>query len=586
MPGLKTIRYLLALLTGMALLITIGAYAQQAAAREGFTQEGFGHGLSALPSIAKTNGKIAFTSTQDGNTEIYVMNSDGSSRTRLTNNPAFDGDPAWSPDGTRIVFTSTRDGNEEIYVMKADGSGQTRLTNNAALDRTPAWSPDGAQIAFASNRDSGDFDIFVMNTDDLVQTNISRIPGGVQADFQDPDWSPDGTKIACSQAIIQNGVRGPYGVLTMNSDGSNQTRLTTAGNVDITPRWSPDGTKIVFASSRVGNLGTFQVYFMTANGGNQTRLTNNTGENSRPAWAPDGTKLTFQSTQRFSFDVYTMNPDGANQVQLTNTFAQESQPIWQPLTNVPFNPMDDPQLFVRRHYLDFLSREPDPSGLAYWVSQITQCDSDQSCFNRKRVDVSAAFFIEQEFQQTGFFIDRFYQAALCRRPTFAEFTADRSSLIVGADLEANKQAFAQQFAQRAEFIQRYPLIITRDGFVDALIATVRNCRGVDLTSQRGTLIGEYNTSTNQTVSRARVLRLVADNSAFMQAEFNAGFVLAEYFGYLRRDPDQPGFEFWLDILNNRVPGNFRSMVCAFITSEEYQKRFGSVVTHSNSECGP
>lgn len=372
----------------------------------------------------------------------------------------------------------------------------------------------------------------------------------------------------------------------MNSDGSNQTRLTTAGNVDITPRWSPDGTKIVFASSRVGNLGTFQVYVMTANGSNQNRLTNNTGENSRPAWAPDGTKITFQSTLRFSFDVYTMNTDGANQEQLTNTFAQESQPIWQPLTSLPFNPIDDPQLFVRRHYLDFLNREPDPSGLAYWVSQITQCGSDQTCVNRKRVDVSAAFFIEQEFQQTGFFIDRFYQASLCRRPTFAEFTADRSTLIVGVDLEANKQAFALEFVQRAEFIQQYPLIMTRDGFLDALIAMVRNCTGVDLTNQRATLIGEYNSSTSQTVSRARVLRLVADNPTLMQVEFNPGFVLAEYFGYLRRDPDQPGFDFWLDVLNNHVPGNFRSMVCAFITSEEYQTRFSPIVTHFNRECGP
>src|SRR6266540_4157053 len=126
----------------------------------------------------------------------------------------------------KIAFTSTRDGNVEIYVMDADGSKQTRLTNNTFLDRTPAWSPDGGQIAFASNRTTGNFDIFVMNADGSAQTNISN---GVQADFQDPDWSPDGTKIACSQANVQ-GVRAAYGVLVMRADGSNQTRLSTVDN--------------------------------------------------------------------------------------------------------------------------------------------------------------------------------------------------------------------------------------------------------------------------------------------------------------------------------------------------------------------
>jgi Tol biopolymer transport system component len=461
------------------------------------------------------NGKIAFTSNRDRNVEIYVMNSDGSGQTRLTDNLDFDGDPAWSPDGTRIVFTSTRDGNEEIYVMNANGTNQTRLTNNAFLDRTPAWSPDGAEIVFASNRDGTTFEIFAMNANGTLPKNIS-VSGGL-ADFQDPDWSPDGSKIACSQAIVQNGVLGPYGVLVMNADGSNQIRLSADGNVDITPRWSPNGSKIVFASNRAGNLGSFEIFTMSPNGSNQLRLINNINENSRPAWSPDGTMITFQSDRRFNFDVFIMNADGGNQNSIAASIFDEAQPVWQPVSATPFNPIDDPELFVRRQYLDFLDREPDPGGLAYWASQITQCGSDQSCINRKRVDVAAAFFIEQEFQQTGFFVDRVYRGALCRRPTFVEFTADRAGLIAGAGLEANKTAFLQ---------------------------------------------------------------------AFVDAEFNSGFVLSQYFGFLRRDPDQAGFDFWLNVLNNNVPGNFRSMVCAFITSAEYQRRFGTAITHSNSECGP
>ncbi len=590
--GIRGGAFFFLLLAG-GLLVTLGDRVQRAASQEPITKGANPETQSALPgstafaSLAKTNGKIAFTNTRDGNVEIYVMNSDGSAQTRLTNNIAFDGDPAWSPDGAKLVFTSTRDGNEEIYLMNADGTGQTRLTNNSASqynsDRSPAWSPDGVEIAFASNRDGGDFDIFVMNVDGSGQRSLT---GGSSADFQDPDWSPDGRKIACSNAVIQDGVRGLYGVLVMNANGTNQTRLSLPGNIDITPRWSPDGTRLVFASTRIGDLGPFQVYSMTSSGTNQTRLTNNTGENSRPAWSADGTKLTFQSTLRFSFDVYTMNAGGGNETQLTFTFAQEAQPAWQPLSAVPFNPIDDPQLFVRRLYLDFLNREPDPEGFAYWTNQITSCGLDQVCISRRRVAVAAAFFIEQEFQQTGFFIYRVYQASLCRRPTFAEFVIDRDTFSNSASLEANKQSFAQSFVQRAEFIQKFPLVMTRDAFIDALIASVQNCSGPNLASQRPQMIGEYNSSTNQTTSRARVLRVVVDNADFFDAEYNKGFVLAEYFGFLRRDPDQAGYDFWLDVLNNQVPGNYLSLVCGFITSEEYQKRFGTTVTRTNGACGP
>ena len=168
MPYLKTTGYLFALVGGLVLLTTPGSLGQRAAPNDTTVSFSAKQDISRsfdLASVPKTNGKIAFTNTRDINTEIYVMNPDGGSQLRLTINPAFDADPAWSPDGTRIVFMSTRDANEEIYVMNADGSNQTRLTNNSALDRTPAWSPDGAQIVFASNRDSGNFDIFAMNAD-------------------------------------------------------------------------------------------------------------------------------------------------------------------------------------------------------------------------------------------------------------------------------------------------------------------------------------------------------------------------------------------------------------------------------------
>jgi dipeptidyl aminopeptidase/acylaminoacyl peptidase len=109
------------------------------------------------PSIGAVE-QIAFASDRDGNREIYVMSADGTGLERVTNDPAEDGQPAWSPDGTEIAFSSNRDGNFEIYVMSADGTGERRLTNGSESDQSPAWSPDGTEIAYFSNRVGG-FDI-------------------------------------------------------------------------------------------------------------------------------------------------------------------------------------------------------------------------------------------------------------------------------------------------------------------------------------------------------------------------------------------------------------------------------------------
>ncbi len=142
--------------------------------------------FSLEQAVAETaNGKIAFTSTRDGNHEIYSMNADGSNQTRLTNNAAADDNPAWSPDGTKIAFTSIRDGNYEIYIMNANGSSQTNLTNNVSRDDYPAWSPDGIKIAFTSHRAGGINDeIYVMNTNGSSQINLSN---NAASDY-DPSW--------------------------------------------------------------------------------------------------------------------------------------------------------------------------------------------------------------------------------------------------------------------------------------------------------------------------------------------------------------------------------------------------------------
>lgn len=131
------------------------------------------------------NTKIAFVSNRDGNCEIYIMNADGSDMIRLTNRPAPDTYPCWSPDGRRIVFESKRDGDSEIYVMNADGTEQIKLTNNPRVDGYPSWSPEGKKIAFMSYRNGND-EICVMNADGSERRNISNNP----ADDFEPSWSP------------------------------------------------------------------------------------------------------------------------------------------------------------------------------------------------------------------------------------------------------------------------------------------------------------------------------------------------------------------------------------------------------------
>jgi hypothetical protein len=244
------------------------------------------------------------------------------------------------------------------------------------------------------------------------------------------------------------------------------------------------------------------------------------------------------------------------------------------------NAIDDAQYFVREHYMDFLSRTPDAGGLAYWTNQITDCGSDANCINSRRVGVSAAFFVELEFQDTGFYVYGMYKASYGQRPTYAQFMPDRSRVVGGATLEEGKRAFAEGWVQRPEFLAKYPANLSGAQFVDALLATVQQGSGVDLSSQRDSLVQDYATNG----SRARIVRLVAENTTFKSAEYNKAFVLMQYFGYLRRDPEEGGYLFWLDVLNNKVPGNFRGMVCAFITSAEYQDRFSPVRTRNDQIC--
>ena len=262
-------------------------------------------------------GRIAFYSDRDGDYEIYLMNGDGSNVTQLTYNPAFDGVPGWSPDGSRIAFNSDRDGDYEIYLMDADGSNVTQLTYNSADDVVPRWSPDGRRIAFYSDRD-GDEEIYLMNADG---SNVTQLTDNSATEY-DPSWSPDGERIA-----FHSDRDGDYEIYLMNADGSNVTQLTYNPAVDGVPYWSPDGRRIAFQSDRDGD---YEIYVMDADGSNVTQLTYNPADDLQAHWSPDGEHFVFLSERDGDPEIHVMDTDGSNVTQLTHNDAVDWAPQWSP----------------------------------------------------------------------------------------------------------------------------------------------------------------------------------------------------------------------------------------------------------------
>ena len=260
------------------------------------------------------------------------------------------------------------------------------------------------------------------------------------------------------------------------------------------------------------------------------------------------------------------------------------------------NASDEPEFFTRQHYLDFLNREPDSAGLTFWSDSIVAyCPFISSCEEPQRVNVSAAFFLSIEFQETGYLVYRIYKAAYGSLPgaivpiRFNEFSPDtqkiQKDVVVNQgnwqqQLETNKQAFLSEFVQRSRFVSAYSISITPAQFVDTLFA---NAGVVPLTTERQVAIDEFAgaPTSADNAARARALRRVAESPALARQEFNRAFVLMEYFGYLRRNPDEgqdrdyTGYDFWLTKLN-QFNGDYQKseMVKAFITSAEYRQRFG------------
>jgi Calx-beta domain/FG-GAP-like repeat/FG-GAP repeat/Domain of unknown function (DUF4214) len=305
-------------------------------------------------------------------------------------------------------------------------------------------------------------------------------------------------------------------------------------------------------------------------------------------------------------DSYTEGPEmfTVNLSNLTGSGAEFAAPtsatvtISDSTTAPAPNAIDDTEVFVRMQYHDFLNREPDPEGLAFWIGQIANCTPKPQCTEVLRINVSAAFFLSIEFQTTGNLVRSFYVAALDRpatnkMPGLVEFERDaqmmQRGVIVGQGnwrqiLNDNRDAFMKDFVTRPEFVGLYPTTDTPTQYVDKLYLHAEVTPATP--AERQAAIDEFIGTTHPALAedagaRGRVLLRVTENQAFAQRETNRSFVQSEYLGYLRRNPnDAPdgnfdGYNFWLNKLN-QFNGNYiqAEMVKAFLSSIEYRQRFG------------
>ena len=379
----------------------------------------------------------------------------------------------------------------------------------------------------------------------------------------------------------------------------------TAG-AELTFMGVPPGEGVLFATDRDGNgiLNDDEPHTSVQISGRVVDLAGNgiAGVTVTLSGKQSATALT-DSLGRYVFNfisttgTHTVAPQKAG-LNFTPVDRSFTNPTWNAsatfITSPTGSAADSSQFFVTQHYSDFLNREPDSAGLAFWIDQIESCGADQACRSLRRDNVSGAFFLSIEFKETGYLVYRTYKVSFGDIPgkpvpiTFQQLMTDTQrvgrNVIVNVgnwqqQLETNKQAFFLGWVQRPQFLAVYPGGMSPSDFVNTLNA---NTGGVLTQAERDGLVNQL-AANNTTAGRASVVRQIAENSVFSDREVNKAFVLMQYFGYLRRNPDDPpeiglnfdGYNFWLNKVNEHN-GNFiqAEMVKSFIVSGEYRGRFG------------
>ena len=280
-------------------------------------------------------GTLCFTSDRTGNLDIYTVDTDGENLVNLTDHPADDYSPTWSPSGDAIAFVSERDGNPEIYVIDLKTETLRRLTEHKATDLDPAWSPDGRLIAFASNQareHAADTDIYTMDPNGKKVERLTSKGGNNST----PTWSPDSEWIA-----FRSTHDGIGGIHVMTAEGEKQRDLTQVAATN--PAWAPNGEQLCISSEALDGVAALTLFIVDDDGQNSKRLTDGIHPSDDPSWSPDNRSIVYTALRDGTRALYVINTAGGEPRQVTEHVGQDIQPAWAP-TAFSVSPAADMEL--------------------------------------------------------------------------------------------------------------------------------------------------------------------------------------------------------------------------------------------------
>ena len=249
-------------------------------------------------------GQVAFERTVDGNTDIYLMNLDRTGLIRLTDDPAFDGGPSWSADGSRITFTRGAGEARDVYVMNTDGSGQVRLTSSAEGEDAPAFSPDGSEIAFLRYVDPTSFDLYVIAADGSNERRVYHQDGPYAAH---PAWSADGKSLFFN---IDTTEATHIDIARLDLATGAVSRIADDPGDDSSFAISPDGSTIAFQSDRP----PAGLFLMDVDGSNVRHVTGSWTKGYPVSWGPNGEHLAYAQPDGW---IYLVRTDGTEVTRWT-----------------------------------------------------------------------------------------------------------------------------------------------------------------------------------------------------------------------------------------------------------------------------
>lgn len=291
-----------------------------------------------------SNGIMVFASTRDGDNEIYTMNTDGTSVTKITDNTYNDRKPSVGPGGEKIAFVSNRDGNDEIYLAEENGASVTRLTNNSASDLNPTWSNNGEEVAFERTVTGQDSEIMSVNSDipegslDDPDTdtdpNTSPTVAEVRqltnntVDDMRPTWAPNGDLLFDRDPIVGSG--GTDSIVKMTNTSTQAETVITSTVDEWDPDVSPDGTKITYVQGEGNNA---DIRYMNYDGTGRTNVATATNDEEKPAYSPDGTFITYTRTNSGQAEVYKKVLSTGTVTNLSNNAAEDNNSEVRPVVS-------------------------------------------------------------------------------------------------------------------------------------------------------------------------------------------------------------------------------------------------------------